>query len=267
MLECSVGHPGAHSPAGGFGSAMGGVRTVSALGARGRVLVVGEEGALTLALEVSLRESGYDVRSEPDGTAVETAAEAFLPDLAILDVRFPVGPDGYTIARRLCEADRLPIIFLSRADSIEDRLRGFRAGADDYVVRPFVMPELLARVDAVLRRAGRRALRQLRVDDLVIDTGARVVTRSGRRIHLTPIEYRLLCVLAERPGEVVSKKRLLSLVWNYTSLDPNVVEVHVSSLRRRLERHGSRLVHTERGRGYVVRPCSDDATPADHAHT
>ncbi len=208
---------------------------------------------MRLALDVSLREDGYEVRTEPDGIAIEKVLDAFRPDLVMLDVRLREGPDGYTIARRLREVSSVPVIFLTGADAMEDRLAGFEAGGDDYVMKPFLMPELLARVEAVLRRAGRLVSPTIKVGDLVVDTESGVVKRGGTRIHLTPIEYRLLCAMAKHRGRLLSKSQLLRLVWNFSALDANLVEVHMSSLRRKLERHGPRLVHTERERGYVLR--------------
>lgn len=220
---------------------------------RARVLVVEDEGPLRLALEVALRNERYEVRAEADGAVVERAAAAFQPDLAVLDVRLPEGPDGYAIAQRLREASPLPIIFVTGADSMEDRLAGFKAGGDDYVVKPFLMPELLARVEALLRRAGKLHSGTITVGDLVVDADTGVVVRAGKQLCLTPVEHKLLCALAHHRGKVLSKSRLLSLVWSFASLDHNLVEVHVCSLRRKLERYGPRLLHTERERGYVLR--------------
>ncbi|MDQ6782871.1 MAG: response regulator transcription factor [Actinomycetota bacterium] len=205
------------------------------------------------AVEVSLRYEGYEVRAEGDGSVLAKVAGEFRPDLAILDVGLPIGPDGFFIARLLRASSDLPILFLTAADSLEARLAGFDAGGDDYLVKPFSMAELLARIHALLRRAGRLASQVRQVGDVVIDEGSRTALRSGAPLELTKIEFSLLCVLAQHPGHVLSKVQLLTKVWGFDGYSTNLVEVHMSTLRRKLEDHGSRLVHTVRGSGYVLR--------------
>jgi two-component system OmpR family response regulator len=168
-------------------------------------------------------------------------------------VRLPVGPDGYTLARVLRRTGDLPLLFLTAADGLDDRLAGFEAGADDYLVKPFSMAELLARAQALLRRSGRLSSAVTRVGDLVVDHGARTIVRGGESLELTRTEYELLLALAQHPGQVLSKVQLLTQVWGFDAYDTNVVEVHLSALRRKLEAHGPRLVHTVRGIGYVLR--------------
>lgn len=217
------------------------------------MLIIEDDPALRRALRVSLAGEGYDVRTEADGTNVEWVVSEFQPDLAILDVRLPIGPDGYDIARSLRSIENLAVLLLSAADSPNDRLAGFDAGADDYVCKPFSMAELLKRAHALLRRSGRLAHAVRVVGDVVIDEAAGSVTRAGQTIQLTRIEFELLCVLARHPGQVLSKTQLLGLVWGPEAYNANVVEVHTCALRQKLEAHGGRVVHTVRGMGYVLR--------------
>ena len=215
--------------------------------------MVEDDEHLSRALTVALGAVGFDVETMPDGHALTAAVERFHPDLALLDVMLPKGPDGFALARQL-RALGVPLLFVTAADALDDRLAGFAAGADDYVIKPFAMAELLARASAVLRRSGRLVSKVVEVRDLVVDEANRTVTRAGTSVELTDTEFNLLWTLTRRPGRVLSKVQLLSLVWGFDQYDPNLVEVHVSSLRRKLEALGPRLVHTERGRGYVVRP-------------
>jgi two-component system OmpR family response regulator len=157
------------------------------------------------------------------------------------------------MARLLRRTSGLPILFLTAADSVDDRLAGFQAGADDYLVKPFSMAELLARVQALLRRSGRLSSASWHVGDLVVDDAARMVVRAGVPLELTRTEYDLLTVLVQQIGTVLSKTQLLTQVWGFDAYDTNLVEVHMSALRRKLEAAGPRLVHTVRGAGYVLR--------------
>lgn len=223
------------------------------LSQRPRVLVVEDDAPIRSALELALRGEGYEVCAEPDGCSLGEVVEAFRPDLAVLDVRLPVGPDGYALARTLRGSGDLAVLFLTAADAVEDRLAGFEAGGDDYLVKPFSMAELLARAQALLRRAGRLSSNTWQIGDLVVDDGARSVARGGVPLELTRTEYDLLAMLAQHVGKVLSKTQLLTSVWGFDAYDTNLVEVHMSALRRKLESAGPRLIQTVRGAGYVLR--------------
>jgi two-component system, OmpR family, response regulator len=193
------------------------------------------------------------VREQPDGTRLRCLTDAFRPDLAILDITLP-GPDGLALARALRSRGDLPILFLTARDGLDDRLAGFAAGGDDYLIKPFVLAELLARVQALLRRSGRLQSATIEAGDLMLDESASTAWRAGQALDLTPTEFRLLAYLLARRGRTVSKAEILTQVWGYGSYDPNLVEVRISSLRRKLEAHGPRVLHTVHGHGYTIRP-------------
>jgi DNA-binding response OmpR family regulator len=215
--------------------------------------MVEDDAPIRTAVGLALRDEGYEVRAVADGLDIDQVVKTFRPDLAILDVRLPRGPDGYQIAASLRPSTNLPILFLTAADGLDARLSGFRAGADDYMVKPFALAELVARIKALLRRSGRLESGLWEIGDLVVDEAARTVQRSGVSVDLTGMERALLSVFARHPGKVLSKGQLLTEVWGFDAYDVNVVEVHMSALRRKLEAHGPRLLHTVRGAGYVLR--------------
>src|SRR5215207_8971903 len=201
-----------------------------------RVLVVEDEPVLRETIAAALQDAGFVVLAAADGRGLDAAVDRFRPDAAVLDISLP-GPDGLTLARRLQARAPTAVVFVTARDAVADRLAGFSAGADDYLVKPFVLAELVARLRAVLRRTGR----------LVSPT-----VQVGEPVPLTATELRLLAYLVRNRGRVLSKTQILTQVWGYDEYDPNLVEAHVSALRRKLEAHGPRLVHTVRGIGYRV---------------
>jgi len=218
-----------------------------------RVLVVEDDADVRYIVEMALQQSGYAVAVEPSGASLQRVAASFRPDLAILDVGFPRGPDGLTLARQLRDVSSIPILFLTGAATLEDRLAGFDAGGDDYLIKPFAIAELLARVRALLLRSGRLDAPAFEVDDCTVDLEGRTVTRGATEITLTRTEFELLAALVRDPGKVLSKPQLLARVWGFDAYDVHLVEVHMSSLRRKLHAHGSPLIQTVRGVGYVLR--------------
>jgi DNA-binding response OmpR family regulator len=217
------------------------------------VLLVEDDATIRTAVEIALQQEGLDVIAVADGQHLEADLDAHRPDLAILDVRLPAGPDGFELARQLRVAGDLPILLLTAAGDVESRLRGFEVGADDYVVKPFSMSELAARVHALLRRSGRASKRIWRRGDIVVDHDARTASRAGHVLSLTHTEFELLVSLTNNAGRVRSKTQLLGDVWGFAQYDANLVEVHISALRKKIEEHGDRLIHTVRGAGYVFR--------------
>lgn len=216
--------------------------------------MVEDDAPIRQALELAFRAEGYDVWCEADGASIAMATESFHPDLAVLDVRLPNGPDGHYLARVLrAQMPSLGVLMLTAADRLEDRLEGFDAGADDYVIKPFLMAELLARARALLRRSGALSAAQVVYEDITLDETTRTVTRAGHEIELTRTEYELLSVLMRHPRQVLSKHQLLTQVWGFETFEQNRVEVHMSALRRKMEVDGPRVVQTVRGVGYILR--------------
>jgi DNA-binding response OmpR family regulator len=215
-----------------------------------RVLLVEDDVRVAGALETALRRRGYDL------LRAETAAEALAAppvDLVLLDLGLP-DRDGIEVCRELRRRSEVAIIAVTARDAERDRIAGLRTGADDYVVKPFGMAELQARIDAVMRRAARSAPRQgaFTAGSLTIDFDAHRVTSGGTEISLTRKEYDLLTALARRAGSVVTREQLLADVWQTTwAGSPHTVEVHVASLRGKLGDPG--LVQTVRGVGYRLR--------------
>jgi len=227
-----------------------------------RVLVVDDDERVAQALRRALALEGFVVRTVGTGGGALDAAGRWAPDVLVLDVGLP-DLNGRAVAARLRAAgDAVPICILSARDEVEDRVAGLQAGADDYLVKPFAVEELVARLRALLRRrpapgpAPPAPEPPLAVGDLVVDLAGRRVRRGARELELTRREFELLAELARHPAVVLTREQLLERVWGYDfPTDGNVVDVFVSYLRRKLEAGGEpRLVHTVRGVGFVLRP-------------
>jgi DNA-binding response OmpR family regulator len=219
-----------------------------------RVLVVEDDDEIAQALQRSLRMEGYEVRIARDGDEALKAADAFNPDLVVLDLGLPK-VDGMDVARALRERGDVPILILTARDAVDARVEGLDAGADDYLVKPFERQELLARLRALLRRRPPRGSAALVVGDLQLNPDTHEVARGERSIDLTQREFELLEYLMRNERLVISRQRLLDEVWGYDPFSQtNTIEVFVSNLRRKLEAGGEpRLLHTIRGAGYVLR--------------
>lgn len=223
-----------------------------------QVLVIDDDEGITSFLKRALAYAGFEVDIAPSGAAGLARALAHPPDVVILDVLMP-GLDGLEVCRRLRAGGEVPILMLTARDEVADRVRGLEHGADDYLVKPFALEELVARLRALVRRRGRVRGNRLRLADLEADLGAREVWRGGRRIELTAREFDLLAAFLRQPRLVLSRDQLLEQVWGFDSeVDAHVVEVYVRYLREKLEAAGEpRLLHTLRGAGYALK----EATP------
>ena len=200
---------------------------------------------------MGLEGRGMEVKGALDGPAALKDLEGFRPDVVVLDLMLP-GLSGFEVCRRTRANSDVPILILSARDEVEDRVDGLNLGADDYLVKPFALEELAARVVALLRRSGAPPGRVLRHADLELDQATREVRRSGHLIDLTAREFALLRYFMEHPRQVLSKNQLLEAVWGYDYVgDSNVVEAYVSYLRRKLNVSGEPdLIQTVRGSGY-----------------
>ncbi|MGH9246789.1 MAG: response regulator transcription factor [Acidimicrobiales bacterium] len=204
------------------------------------------------AVAEALRNGGYSVIRERGGAPLERILLDSRPHLVVMDVDGERLSERSGIVRRLRSASDVPLVVLTSSGRVEDRLAGLEAGADEVLGKPFSLAELVFRVRAILRRCGHREGR-LQVGDLVLDEPAHLVERNGVLLDLTAIEFSLLATLCRHQGLVLSKNQLLNRIWGFDHYDVNLVEVHVSALRRKLEGFGPRIVHTVRGVGYVLR--------------
>lgn len=221
----------------------------------GRVLVVEDDRAVRDAVERALRFEGYRVDTARDGAEALSTVLNDPPDVIVLDVMMP-HVDGLETSRRIrARGITIPILMLTARQEISDRVDGLDAGADDYMVKPFALEELLARLRALLRRSGGSTTDTLVVADLTLDAGTREVTRDGERIELTKTEFDLLELLMRNAGIVLERSVIYERIWGYDfETTSNSLDVYVGYLRRKTEAGGaSRLIHTVRGVGYVVR--------------
>lgn len=221
-----------------------------------RVLIIEDEPELRAQIAETLRQQNYTVDTAGDGvTGLERACtEPY--DLLILDIMLPV-QDGFTVLREMrAEQVATPVLMLTARVEVEDRVRGLDLGADDYLLKPFSMAELLARIRALLRRSHTQASPLLTVGDIHLDTGTREVTRSGRPVSLTPKEFALLEFLLYNRNRAISRFNLAEHVWG-DAFDPftmsNTIDVHIRNLRRKLDDQAGEVIVTVRGIGYMVR--------------
>jgi len=216
----------------------------------GRVLLIEDEPAIADFVVRGLREEGFTVGHAADGPGAWHRLSTESWDVILLDWSLP-GGDGLDLLKRLRAADRdTPVVFLTARDAVSDRVRGLDAGADDYLCKPFAFDELLARVRVALRRGGNRTPKLI-VAGITIDLVQHRAERDGNKLDLTAKEYALLAYLLRHPDEVLTRTRIYEHVWDerYDGVS-NTLEVHVVELRRKLEAHGPRLIHTVRGKGY-----------------
>ncbi len=229
-----------------------------------RVLVIEDEPALREQLAAALRHSGHTVDAAADGTEGLYALREYPADLAIIDLGLPGIPGLELIRTARQEGRRLPILILTARDRWQDKVEGLEAGADDYVTKPFQVEEVLARVQALIRRAAGHADPVLRAGPLALDTRTHAVSVDGRAIELTSFEYRLLEYLMLHAGQVVSKSELTDKLYEHDAeRDSNTIEVFVGRLRRKLDPEDRyRPIETLRGRGYRLQPEAPAADPA-----
>lgn len=219
------------------------------------VLLVDDDAAIRRSVAMGLELEGFEVVPASGGRAALEAVERIAPSVVLLDLTMP-DLDGLEVLRRLRAAgDDVPVCVLSARDEVDDRVRGLQAGADDYVVKPFALEEVTARLQALLRRRPAADGSALAAGDIELDERNHVATRGGRDLGLTRRELELLALFLRHPGEVLDRRRLHEEVWGYT-FDPgtNVADVFIGYLRRKLEAEGEpRVLHTVRGVGFVLR--------------
>jgi two-component system OmpR family response regulator len=220
------------------------------------ILVVEDEPNLSFVVSAALRIAGFSVMEATSGQEALTRAAQGTVDLVLLDVMLP-DVDGFEVCRRLrAGGSDLPVVFLTARDSTDDRVRGLTIGGDDYLTKPFSVEEMVARVQAVLRRSGKSlGTDRYRCADLTLDDSSHLVTRAGHVVDLSPTEYKLLRFLLRHTGRVMTKGQILDHVWDYDFAgESTVVETYISSLRKKLDFDHPRLIQTVRGIGYRMTP-------------
>ncbi len=219
-----------------------------------KILIIEDEERIRQFLQRGLSFEGYRIETAADGQTVLDLARENPPDLVLLDLMLP-GMDGLEVCRRIRAASEVPVLMLTAKETIEDRVTGLDAGADDYLVKPFAFDELLARVRALLRRSQPTQPQVYRFADLELDTGTRQGRRGGRIFDLTAKEYELLELFMRHPRQVLTRDLIFDRVWNYDfGGESNIIEVYVRYLRQKTEQDDlARLIHTVRGIGYVLR--------------
>jgi two-component system, OmpR family, response regulator len=227
-----------------------------------RILVVDDEENVAHLVASVLRFDGFDVQVADSGRRALIAVAEHRPDLVVLDVMLggsdPDDPDGFEVLRRLrAGGSAVPVVFLTARDAGADRVAGLRAGADDYVVKPFSLEELLARVHAVLRRTSPEPTERtsvIRVADLELDEDSHEVRKAGQEVGLTTTEFELLRLLMRNERVVLSKSTILERVWQYDfNGSANIVEIYIGYLRKKVDTGEQKLIHTIRGAGYVLK--------------
>ncbi len=221
-----------------------------------KILVVEDEKQLARFLELELLHEGYTVTTVHDGRKALELIKDTNYDMILLDIMLPE-LNGIEVCRRIRAFSAIPVIMLTARDSVTDRVAGLDAGADDYLIKPFAIEELLARIRSIQRRITHSAPESdlLSVGDLLLDTASCTVNRSGSNIELTKREYDLLYFLMQNKGIVLSREKILREVWGYDYAgDTNVVDVYISYLRSKVdESFPNKLIHTQRGMGYILR--------------
>lgn len=224
-----------------------------------RALVVDDEESITQLIAMALRYEGWEVRSASSGAeALEVMAD-FQPDVAVFDIMLPDFDGMQLLSRVRAKGGMFPVLFLTALDSVEERVAGLTAGGDDYVVKPFSLEELLARLRGLVRRSQVRLAAEpnpvLKIGDLELNEDSYDVTRGGENIQLTNTEFELLRYLMRNSGRVLSKAQILDRVWSYDfDGKPTVVELYISYLRRKIDAGRPAMIHTVRGAGYMLKP-------------
>lgn len=233
--------------------------TVPGIDGSPRVLVVDDEESIRLLVSLALRHEGWEAATVATGEDAIRVADEFRPHVIVLDIMLP-GVDGFQVLSRLRQAgDRVPVVFLTAKTDVGDRVAGLTSGGDDYVVKPFSLEELSARLRAVMRRAKRMVPEDatIRVGDLTLNEETYEVHRGGEPIDLSATEFELLRYLMRNPNRALSKTQILDRVWSYDfSGKMTIVELYISYLRKKIDDGRTPMIHTVRGVGYMLKPAT-----------